>query len=66
MHRLEELLGTIEPVRVTADASHKEFGGIDKLGFIRGCIKKYRGKGAHDSEILDYIEKQLFTVGQGA
>ena len=52
-------MGSVEPIRKDNDKHPGEFGGWDHMGFIRGCILKYRGKSASDTEILDYIEKHV-------
>lgn len=49
-------MGTIEPIYDPVDKKTGEQGGYDKLGFIRGCITKYRNTPVPAEDILKYIE----------
>ncbi len=51
-------LGTIEPIYREGETGIKEGSDTDKMAFIRGCVKKYKGK-ADESLVLAYIEEMV-------
>lgn len=51
-------MGTVEPIYVERQKVVKEHDANDILAFIRGCVKKYRGKNT-DSEIVGFINDMV-------
>lgn len=54
---LETKMGTVEPIFDTNPRRGTEEGSDhDKLGFIRGCLRKYKDTTASRRGIVDYID----------